>query len=224
MPGSRRTSPEYRAFLTRTGYLADDPGPFQVAAENADPEISTLAGPQLVVPVSNARFAINAANARWGSLYDALYGTDVIAEDFGATRHGSYNPVRGQRVIDTVRDFLDEVVPLAGASHRDVLAYAVSDGGLVAQTAAGFATLADPAAFAGYAGYPGAPSGVLLRHHGLHLEIVIDRAARASARTTRPGSRTSWSRRRSPRSSTSRTRSPRSTRATRSPPTATGWA
>jgi malate synthase len=167
---------EYRAFLTGIGYLADDPGPFEVAPENVDPEISSLAGPQLVVPVNNARFAINAANARWGSLYDALYGTDVIAEDFGATRHGSYNPVRGQRVIGTVRDFLDEAVPLAGASHRDVVAYAVSDGGLVAQTAAGFATLADPAAFAGYAGYPAAPSGVLLRHHGLHLEILIDRA------------------------------------------------
>ena len=167
---------EYRAFLTGTGYLADDPGPFQVAAVNVDREISSLAGPQLVVPVSNARFAINAANARWGSLYDALYGTDVISEDFGATRHGSYNPVRGQRVIDTVRDFLDEAVPLAGASHRDVIAYVVSDGSLLAQTAAGFATLADPAAFAGYAGSPDAPSGVLLRHHGLHVEILIDRA------------------------------------------------
>ncbi|HEY6791932.1 MAG TPA: malate synthase G, partial [Trebonia sp.] len=167
---------EYRAFLTGTGYLTDDPGPFQVTVVNADREISSLAGPQLVVPVSNARFAINAANARWGSLYDALYGTDVISEDFGATRHGSYNPVRGQRVIDTVRDFLDEAVPLAGASHRDVVAYVVSDGSLLAQTAAGFATLADPAAFAGYAGYPDAPSGVLLRHHGLHVEILIDRA------------------------------------------------
>ena len=139
----------YRAFLTGIGYLADDPGPFQVAPLNVDLEISSLAGPQLVVPVNNARFAINAANARWGSLYDALYGTDVIAEDFGATRHGSYNPVRGERVIGTVRDFLDEAVPLAGASHRDVISYAVSDGSLVAQTAAGYATLADPAAFAG---------------------------------------------------------------------------
>jgi len=167
---------EYRAFLTGIGYLADDPGPFQVATVNVDPEISALAGPQLVVPVSNARFAINAANARWGSLYDALYGTDAIAEDFGATRRGSYNPVRGQRVIDTVRDFLDEVAPLTGASHRDVSAYVVSGADLVAETTAGTATLADPAAFAGYAGYPGAPSGVLLRHHGLHLEILIDRA------------------------------------------------
>ncbi|MCW2932639.1 MAG: aceB, partial [Actinomycetia bacterium] len=172
---------EYRAFLTGIGYLADDPGPFQVAPVNVDPEISSLAGPQLVVPVSNARFAINAANARWGSLYDALYGTDAIPEDFGATRHGSYNPVRGPRVIDTVRAFLDETVPLAGASHRDVTAYVVGDGGLVAQTATGFATLADPAAFAGYAGYRGAPSGVLLRHHGLHLEILIDRAGSIGA-------------------------------------------
>jgi malate synthase len=172
---------EYRAFLTGIGYLAQEPGPFQIGTENVDPEISSLAGPQLVVPVSNARFAINAANARWGSLYDALYGTDAVSEDFGATRHGRYNPVRGQRVIDTVRDFLDEAVPLAGASHRDVTGYVVSDGGLIAHTAAGFATLADPAAFAGYAGYPEAPSGVLLRHHGLHLEILVDRAGSIGA-------------------------------------------
>jgi malate synthase len=166
----------YRAFLTEIGYLAGDPGPFQVGTENVDPEISSQAGPQLVVPVSNARFAINAANARWGSLYDALYGTDAIPEDFGATRQGKYNPVRGQRVIDTVRDFLDETVPLAGASHRDVTGYAIRGGALVAQTPAGLVTLADPAAFAGYAGYAAAPSGVLLRQHGLHLEILIDRA------------------------------------------------
>src|SRR5579862_2149540 len=106
----------YRAFLADIGYLTADPGPFQIGTTNVDAEIAALAGPQLVVPVSNARFAINAANARWGSLYDALYGTDAIPEDDGATRHGKYNPVRGQRVIDAVRDFLDEVVPLAGAS------------------------------------------------------------------------------------------------------------
>jgi malate synthase len=176
----------YQAFLTEIGYLLPDPGPFQVTTENVDAEIATLAGPQLVVPVSNGRFALNAANARWGSLYDALYGTDSIGEDGGATRQGGYNPVRGQRVIDTVRDFLDEVVPLGGASHRDVTGYTVSAAGLAAHftdgTAAdGTAKLADPAVFAGYAGDPGAPSAILLRHHGLHIEIAIDRGGRIGA-------------------------------------------
>jgi malate synthase len=166
----------YRAFLEETGYLVPDPGPFQVGTENVDPEIASVAGPQLVVPVTNARFALNAANARWGSLYDAFYGTDAIPESGGATRAGRYNPVRGQRVIETVRAFLDEALPLDGASHRDVTAYAVTAGGLVAQTTAGPAALKDPAAFAGYAGDPAAPDRVLLRHHGLHVEIVIDRA------------------------------------------------
>jgi malate synthase len=165
----------YQAFLTEIGYLTPDPGPFQIGTANVDAEIASLAGPQLVVPVSNARFAINAANARWGSLYDALYGTDAIPEDDGATRHGKYNPVRGRRVIDAVRDFLDEVVPLSGASHRDVTGYLISEGLLLAQVPAGIVALASQSAFAGYTGYPGAPAGILLRHHGLHLEIVIDR-------------------------------------------------
>jgi malate synthase len=167
---------KYRAFLEETGYLVPDPGPFQVDTANVDPEIATIAGPQLVVPVTNARFAINAANARWGSLYDALYGTDVIPETDGATRHGGYNPVRGQRVIEAVRGILDQAVPLAGASHRDVTGYTVTADGLTAQTKAGPAALADKNAFAGYTGDPAAPDRVLLRHHGLHLEIVIDRA------------------------------------------------
>jgi malate synthase len=131
--------------------------------------------------VSNARFALNAANARWGSLYDALYGTDAIGEEDRATRHGGYNPVRGQRVIDTVRGFLDEIVPLAGASHRDVTSYIVSEGLLLAQTPTGVAALAAQSAFTGYTGYPGAPSAILLRHHGLHLEIVIDRGGSIGA-------------------------------------------
>lgn len=167
---------EYRAFLTEIGYLVPDPGPFQVLTEAVDPEIASLAGPQLVVPVTNARFAINAANARWGSLYDAFYGTDAIADDGGTSpQGGAYNPVRGRKVIETVRAFLDEVVPLAGASHRDVTGYSVGQAGLAAQTAAGPVSLADPTAFAGYAGEPDAPSRVLLRHHGLHIELVIDR-------------------------------------------------
>jgi malate synthase len=166
---------KYKAFLQEIGYLVPDPGPFQVGTEGVDPEIATVAGPQLVVPVSNGRFALNAANARWGSLYDALYGTDVIGEDGGATRHGGYNPVRGQRVIEYARAFLDETVPLASASHRDVTEYFADADGLAARTASGVARLADPAAFAGYSGDQAAPSGVLLRHHGLHIELVIDR-------------------------------------------------
>ena len=174
--GQPHDAAKYRAFLEEIGYLVPDPGPFQIGTEGVDPEIASVAGPQLVVPVTNARFAINAANARWGSLYDAFYGTDAIAETDGATRAGAYNPVRGQRVIDTVRDFLDQAVPLAGASHRDVTGYVVTADGLAAQTPAGTAVLADPAAFVGYAGDPAAPSRVLLRHHGLHIELVIDRA------------------------------------------------
>jgi malate synthase len=174
-PGQPRDVAAYRAFLEGIGYLVPDPGPFQIGTEGVDREIATMAGPQLVVPVTNARFAINAANARWGSLYDAFYGTDAIPETDGATRAGAYNPVRGQRVIDTVRAFLDEAVPLAGASHRDVTSYAVTDGALTAATAGGPVPLADPGAFAGYTGDPAAPEKVLLRHHGLHVELVIDR-------------------------------------------------
>jgi malate synthase len=174
--GQPHDLPAYKAFLEEIGYLVPDPGPFQVGTEGVDPEIATVAGPQLVVPVTNARFAINAANARWGSLYDAFYGTDALPETDGATREGRYNPVRGQRVIGTVRDFLDETLPLDGASHRDVTAYSVTDGGLVASTPAGQVPLKDKAAFAGYAGQPESPERILLRHHGLHIELVIDRA------------------------------------------------
>src|ERR1700678_4225425 len=139
---------KYRAFLEEIGYLVPSPGPFQITTGGVDPEIASIAGPQLVVPVTNARFAINAANARWGSLYDAFYGTDAIPETDGATREGSYNPVRGGRVVETVRAILDQAVPLDGASHRDVTGYAVAGDGLTATTAAGPARLADPAAFA----------------------------------------------------------------------------
>ena len=179
--GQPHDAAKYRAFLEEIGYLVPDPGPFQVGTAGVDPEIASMSGPQLVVPVTNARFAINAANARWGSLYDAFYGTDAIPETGGAGRAGAYNPVRGQRVIETVRGFLDQAVPLAGASHRDVTAYVVTTDGLAAQTAAGVTGLADPAAFAGYSGDPAAPSRVLLRHHGLHIEFVIDRAGPVGA-------------------------------------------
>ena len=175
--GQPHDVPKYREFLEEAGYLVPDPGPFQVGTDGTDPEIAIVAGPQLVVPVTNARFAINAANARWGSLYDAFYGTDALPETGGATREGRYNPVRGQRVIATVRGFLDEALPLDGASHGDVIAYTVTGDGLTASTkTGGNVTLRDTGAFAGYAGQPEAPDRILLRHHGLHVELVIDRA------------------------------------------------
>ncbi len=179
--GQPHDAPKYRAFLEEIGYLVPDPGPFLVGTENVDPEIASIAGPQLVVPVTNARFAINAANARWGSVYDAYYGTDAIPDDGGATRGGGYNPVRGRRVIETVRAFLDEALPLDGASHGDVTGYAVTADGLAAQTTGGPVTLRDRRAFAGYQGDPAAPDVILLRHHGLHVELLIDRAGSIGA-------------------------------------------
>ncbi len=167
----------YRAFLTDIGYLLPPPPPFQVTTENVDPEIATIAGPQLVVPVNNARYALNAGNARWGSVYDALYGTNAIPEDGGAARGRGYNPVRGARVVAEARRFLDRIAPLEGASHAEVTGYAVADGRLVAARGAGDAVgLAQPARFAGYQGEAASPSVVLLVHHGLHVELHIDRA------------------------------------------------
>ena len=166
----------YKAFLAEIGYLAPEGPPFSARTANVDPEISTLAGPQLVVPIANARYALNAANARWGSLYDALYGTDAIPEAGGAGRGAAYNPVRGARVVAFVREFLDETAPPVGGSHRDAAGYSVRGGALlIAQTGGGEAALADPAQFAGYRGAPENPSAVLLVHNGLRIEIRIDR-------------------------------------------------
>ena len=169
-------SEDTASFLRSIGYLADDPGPVPVTTAGVDPEIAHLAGPQLVVPVDNARYALNAANSRWGSLYDALYGTDAIDEANGAKRSGPYNPIRGQRVIDRVRALLDRHIPLASGSHADAAAYAVSGGALRVDFSDGTSTgLSDPEQFAGYTGDATAPTTVLLRKHGLHLEMVIDR-------------------------------------------------
>ena len=167
---------EYKAVLREIGYLVPEGDDFTVRTANVDPEISTIAGPQLVVPVTNARYALNAANARWGSLYDALYGTDAIPEDDGAERGNAYNPIRGARVIAFARDVLDGAVPLDNGHHRDATAYAVVDGALSVTLGDGSVTgLGDPSKFVGYRGDPAGPSAVLLRNHGLHLEIDIDR-------------------------------------------------
>jgi malate synthase len=166
----------YEDFLRGIGYLLPDPAPFSVQTENVDAEIASIAGPQLVVPVMNARYALNAANARWGSLYDALYGTDALPETDGATRGPGYNPVRGAAVVARAKQVLDDAVPLATGSHNDATSYAVETGKLAVTTAAGKTGLKDPAAFAGYTGDAAAPSAILLKHHGIHLEIRIDRS------------------------------------------------
>ncbi len=165
----------YQAFLREIGYLLPEGPDFDIETSGTDPEIATIAGPQLVVPVTNARYALNAANARWGSLYDALYGTDVLPEDDGAHKSGPYNPVRGQKVIAAAAAFLDKAVPLTTGSHAQATAYAV-DGTALAVTLTGgqAAALADPAAFAGYQGDPAAPTLILLRNNGLHIELHVD--------------------------------------------------
>jgi malate synthase len=174
-PGAGFDPSKYKAFLSEIGYLVAEKEPFAVTTANVDPEIAQIAGPQLVVPVSNARYALNAANARWGSLYDALYGTDVIPDE-GAPRGGKYNPQRGAKVIAFVRDFLDEYFTLAEGSHRDAASYRASDMGLEIQLKNGKTTqLADPGAFRGHQGDSSSPAVVLLVHHGLHVELHVDR-------------------------------------------------
>tara|TARA_R110001592_G_scaffold363371_1_gene685637 strand:+ start:252463 stop:254643 length:2181 start_codon:yes stop_codon:yes gene_type:complete len=177
-PGAGYNRAAYKAFLEEIGYLLPEGEDFAIGTENVDEEVASLAGPQLVVPVMNARYALNAANARWGSLYDALYGTDVIPEDDGAQRGGAYNPVRGDKVIAYARDFLNRHCPLSTGSHSAARSYTVVAGNLQVVLADGqIGSLADPEQFRGYTGEPNAPTGVLLRHNGLHLEIQIDPAS-----------------------------------------------
>ena len=178
--GQQFDEAEYKAFLQSIGYLLPEPADFAIEVDNVDSEIAALAGPQLVVPVMNARYALNAANARWGSLYDAFYGTDIIPEEPGREKGSSYNPARGELVVARVAAVLDEVVPLAQGSHRDVVSYGIgmeasgvghlrcilSDGGNTA--------LRDESQFVGFVGEAD-PSSILLQHNGLHLDILIDR-------------------------------------------------
>ncbi|GGK33716.1 malate synthase G [Nocardia camponoti] len=174
-PGTGYDKGAYKQFLTEIGYLRPEPAPFQLGTGNVDAEIATTAGPQLVVPVMNARFAINAANARWGSLYDALYGTDAISEANGAEKGTGYNRVRGDKVIEWGRNFLDDAVTLITGSHIGSSYYKIVDGelevGLEDGTDIG---LADPSQLVGYIGDPEAPTSILLKHNGLHIEIQID--------------------------------------------------
>ena len=165
----------YRAFLSQIGYLVEEGPDFSVSTVGVDDEITTIAGPQLVVPVNNARYALNAANARWCSLYDALYGTDVLPETDGAAIGSAYNPVRGQLVVDYSNRFLDQTVPLNGISYADVTGYAIVDGTLTAtHNMDSQCGLAQPEQLAGFSGDPAQPGCILLRHHNLHIEIRLD--------------------------------------------------
>ena len=169
---------EYEAFLRHVGYLQPEPEPFEITTSGVDPEIASIAGPQLVVPVMNARYALNAANARWGSLYDALYGTDAVSDDGGAERGREYNPARGAKVVARARALMDLAAPLARGSHADAAGYTVQDGQVVVDlrddTHVG---LRDAAQFVGYLGSPDDPTAILLRHNGLHVVLKLDRAS-----------------------------------------------
>ena len=172
--GQPHDSAAYQSFLEDIGYLVPEGPDFTIETDNVDDEIAKIAGPQLVVPVKNARFAVNAANARWGSLYDAFYGTDAIAQEGDWAPVGSYNPDRGAEVIRSAKALLDEIAPLDGVAHADVTYYAVVDGALQASHAGGTAGLKNPERFVGYRGGADAPEAVLLKNNDLHAEIWIN--------------------------------------------------
>ncbi len=171
----------YEAFLREIRYIVPEGGDFAVSTDHVDPEIASIAGPQLVVPIMNARYALNAANARWGSLYDSLYGTDALPETGGAERGAGFNPVRCKAAALWVKSFFDDVFPLEGASWLDLTSLDVSDGKLVLKAGGGAVTLKDPAQFVGYDRTSGRPLRLLLRNHGLHVQIVIDPVTQVGA-------------------------------------------
>ncbi|MCB1755784.1 MAG: malate synthase G [Gammaproteobacteria bacterium] len=176
--GQKHDAADYKAFLKEIGYLLDEGEDFEITTDNVDAEIATIAGPQLVVPVSNARYALNAANARWGSLYDAVYGSDIIADEGGAEKQAAYNPVRGQKVVDFAMDFLDKAVPLVSGSHAEAKRYSLIDEAgekrlTVLLTDGSESALKDPLQFAGYLGGD-EPTTILLSNNALHMQIIID--------------------------------------------------
>jgi malate synthase len=176
-PGPVKDKAAYRQFLESIGYLVPSPAKVQATTANVDAELAQQAGPQLVVPILNARYALNAANARWGSLYDALYGTDAISEADGCEKGTGYNPKRGAKVIAFARKFLNDAAPLAQGSHAEAKGYAIANGALTVTLTSGATTgLKDPAQLLGFQGEATAPSAILLRHNGIHFEILINRA------------------------------------------------
>ena len=172
--GSEHNHEEYKKFLEEIGYIVPRSSKFSITTDNVDPEIKTIAGPQLVVPVMNARFALNAANARWGSLYDALYGTDVIDEEDGATREGGYNPIRGDKVISFAKNFLDETIPLEEGSYQDVLGFDFANNEILAILSNGKFKLKNSDQYVGYCDYGNSAYGLLYKNNNLHFEIQID--------------------------------------------------
>lgn len=175
-PGPIKDMPAYRQFLEKIGYIEPVPADVSADTKNVDDELALQAGPQLVVPLLNARYALNAANARWGSLYDALYGSDVISEEDGASKAGGYNPVRGAKVVAYARQFLDQAVPLAKGSYQEVVGYSVDGNKLAVKLKDGSATgLKDEKQFVGYQGSASSPSSLLLRNNGIHIDIQIDK-------------------------------------------------